>query len=85
MSLAHSQNIFGGILDEPFLKYGHILDITLWYQPQASAWQACRWKHRPSSSAPCAVSGTFQDWLTDQGRRALCETTSVTWRSSSRS
>ena len=38
-----------------FSKYGHILGITLWWRPQGSAWQASPWKHRPSSSAPCAV------------------------------
>jgi hypothetical protein len=36
-------------------NYGHILGITLWWRPQAPAWQACPWGHGPSSSAPCAV------------------------------
>jgi hypothetical protein len=49
------QNIFAGLFNEPFLKYGHILGITLWWRPQAPTWQACRWEHRPSSSAACAV------------------------------
>jgi hypothetical protein len=38
-----------------FSKGGHILGITLWWRPQALAWQACRWEHRPSSSVPCVV------------------------------
>ena len=48
-------NIFAGHFNKPFLKYGHILGITLWQRPQAPAWQASPWGHRPSSSAPCAV------------------------------
>ena len=31
------------------------LGITLWWWPQAPAWQASPWEHRPSSSAPCVV------------------------------
>jgi hypothetical protein len=52
-----SQNIFAGLSNIGFSKYGHILGKTLlsmsW--PQARAWQASPWGHSSSSSAPCAV------------------------------
>jgi hypothetical protein len=54
-----SQNIFAGIFNKPFLKYGHILGKTLCSGPQAPAWQASPWGHRPSSSGPCAVPMTL--------------------------
>jgi hypothetical protein len=57
------QNIFAGLFNGRFPKYGRILDITnhVWWRPQAAAWQACPWEHRPSSSAPCAVpTGLFR-------------------------
>jgi hypothetical protein len=44
-----SQNIFAGLLNIGFSKYGHII----W--PGHMAWQASPWELRPSSSAPCAV------------------------------
>ena len=31
------------------------MGITLWWRHQASAWHACPWEHRPSSSELCAV------------------------------
>jgi hypothetical protein len=45
----------------------------------APAWQACPWKHRPSSSAQCVV--TIGPSRVGQHKgRALFGTTSVTWR-----
>jgi hypothetical protein len=50
-----SQNIFAGRYLFGFSKYCHIPGKTLCSGPQAPAWQASPWGHRPSSSAPCAV------------------------------
>jgi hypothetical protein len=50
-----SQNIFAGIFNKPFLRYGHILGKTLCSGPRLRPGQASPWGHRPSSSAPCAV------------------------------
>jgi hypothetical protein len=38
-----------------FPKYGHILGKTLCSGPRRRPGQASPWRHRPSSSAPCAV------------------------------
>jgi hypothetical protein len=38
-----------------FSKYCHILGKTLCSGPRRQPGQASPWKHRPSSSAPCAV------------------------------
>ena len=52
-------NIFAGLYLFGFSKYGHILCTSRqnpkveW--PQAPAWHASPWGHRPSSSAPCVV------------------------------
>jgi len=45
------------------------------WRPQALAWQASPWRH----GTMCGAHETFWDWSTHQWR-ALCETTSVTWR-----
>ena len=46
-----SQNIFAGLICfcRPYPRQNPM------YWPQAPAWQASPWGHRPSSSAPCAV------------------------------
>ena len=50
-----SQNIFAGPFKFDFCPIWPYPRQNPMYRPQAPAWQASPWGHRPSSSAPCAV------------------------------
>ena len=45
--------------------------ITLWWRPQAPAYEACPWEHRLSSSAPCAVPWGFLGLVNTSRTRIL--------------
>jgi len=50
-----SQNIFASPFKFDFCPIWPYPRQNPMYRPQAPAWQASPWGHRPSSSAPCAV------------------------------
>jgi hypothetical protein len=92
MQNAFCQNLIMGQSYEPcriLLPAGPLLifvqyTAVLWL-PQAPAWQACPWEHRPSSSAPCAVPMRLSRIGQHIKDEPCAKKTSVAWHFSSRS